>query len=153
MASISSAKKGRKLSMGEVLTYRRKLACRATVRKYYAEWRNQQGMPVRCDFDTCRFYTEPLEWRGSPLTPILDHKNGNNLDNRAKNLRYICPNCDSQLDTRGGRNRGRVIEAIDGTFTLSRNGQLERHIICEPGNAMAAGRTANITNEPSAQLP
>jgi hypothetical protein len=49
---------------------------------------------------------------------ILDHKNGNRNDNRAENLRYLCPNCDAQLPTRGGRNRGRIVNESDGGFQV-----------------------------------
>lgn len=47
------------------------------------------------------------EWNGKPLTLVLDHKNGVNNDNRAENLRYLCPNCNSQMPTFAGRNIGR----------------------------------------------
>lgn len=46
---------------------------------------------------------EPI-WNGKPLTLTLDHINGNNKDDRLENLRWICPNCDRQLDTYGSRN-------------------------------------------------
>lgn len=37
----------------------------------------------------------------------LDHINGIPNDNRKVNLRFICPNCDSQLDTYCGKNTKR----------------------------------------------
>ncbi len=43
-------------------------------------------------------------WNDKPLTLRLDHKNGINNDHRLDNLRFACPNCDSQLPTYGGRN-------------------------------------------------
>ena len=46
-----------------------------------------------------------LEWQGKPLELRLDHINGDHFDNNLTNLRWICPNCDSQLDTYCGRNR------------------------------------------------
>ena len=53
------------------------------------------------------------EWQGNKLVLILDHINGVNNDNRLENLRFVCPNCDSQLDTYKSRNRirraGRVV--------------------------------------------
>ena len=43
-------------------------------------------------------------WNGKPIVMILDHINGNSKDNRIKNLRMICPNCNSQTSTFAGRN-------------------------------------------------
>lgn len=44
------------------------------------------------------------EWLGKPLSLVLDHINGVADDHRLENLRFICPNCDSQSDTFAGRN-------------------------------------------------
>lgn len=44
------------------------------------------------------------EQNDKPLTLILDHINGNNKDDRIENLRWVCPNCNQQLDTTGFRN-------------------------------------------------
>lgn len=46
---------------------------------------------------------EPF-WNGKALSLTLDHINGNNTDDRIENLRWVCPNCDRQLDTYGSRN-------------------------------------------------
>jgi hypothetical protein len=40
------------------------------------------------------------------LVFILDHISGDATDHSRPNLRMICPNCDSQLDTYKGRNKG-----------------------------------------------
>lgn len=40
-------------------------------------------------------------WNGKELTLTLDHINGDNKDNQIENLRWVCPNCDRQLDTFG----------------------------------------------------
>jgi hypothetical protein len=45
------------------------------------------------------------EWRGQPLAIELDHINGQRNDHRIENLRMLCPNCHSQTDTHGARNR------------------------------------------------
>ena len=43
-------------------------------------------------------------WNGKELTLILDHINGYNHDDRLENLRWVCPNCNYQLDTTNGKN-------------------------------------------------
>ena len=45
------------------------------------------------------------EWRGNPMPLILDHINGKNNDNRIENLRFVCSNCDSQLETYKSKNK------------------------------------------------
>ena len=42
---------------------------------------------------------------GKPLTFVLDHIDGNASNNHRENLRLICPNCDSQLDTFKSKNK------------------------------------------------
>ena len=44
-------------------------------------------------------------WQDKPLTFILDHIDGNADNNNRDNLRLICPNCDSQLDTFKSKNK------------------------------------------------
>lgn len=53
---------------------------------------------------------EPV-WNNKPLTLILDHINGINNDDRLENLRWVCPNCNQQLETTGSRNPNRKIFA------------------------------------------
>lgn len=38
-------------------------------------------------------------WMGEPLSLQLDHINGDHLDHRIENLRFLCPNCHSQQPT------------------------------------------------------
>lgn len=52
----------------------------------------------------CSICGQQPEWQGKPLTLILDHINGKNTDDRLENLRWVCPNCNQQLDTTNGKN-------------------------------------------------
>ena len=45
------------------------------------------------------------EWNDKPLVFIIDHIDGDASNNRRENLRCICPNCDSQLDTYKSKNK------------------------------------------------
>ena len=60
-----------------------------------------------CQDNKCAICGMPPQWNNIPLTFVLDHINGISTDNRRVNLRLICSNCDSQLDTYKARNKGR----------------------------------------------
>jgi hypothetical protein len=95
-------------SPSPILTFNADKRSRASVRRAYRRWRDAKGIPQRCDLESCAYFHGALVWNGGPLSLILDHVNGNSCDNRPKNLRLLCPNCDSQLPTKGGRNKGRI---------------------------------------------
>lgn len=52
----------------------------------------------------CEKCGQPPEWNGKELVLRLDHINGIRNDNRLENLRFLCPNCDSQEETFCNRN-------------------------------------------------
>lgn len=52
----------------------------------------------------CVECTQGPEWNGKELTLELDHINGDKLDDRLENFRFLCPNCHSQTDTFKGKN-------------------------------------------------
>lgn len=69
----------------------------STLRRYY-----KQGEYSEYKCSICGLL--PF-WNGKELTLTLDHINGNNRDDRLENLRWVCPNCDRQLDTFGSKNK------------------------------------------------
>lgn len=46
------------------------------------------------------------EWTNKPVPLVVDHKDGNPINDRLDNLRLICHNCDALLSTFGAKNRG-----------------------------------------------
>lgn len=58
------------------------------------------GVPERC-----RMCGTGPQWNGRPLVLEVDHVNGCWWDDRAENLRLLCPNCHAVTDTYRGRKR------------------------------------------------
>lgn len=54
---------------------------------------------------TCAICGMKPEWNGKELVFIIDHIDGHASNNSRSNLRAICPNCDSQLDTYKSKNK------------------------------------------------
>lgn len=71
-------------------------AAQKTLRNYYKKGKYTEYKCAICG-------QEPF-WNGKELTLILDHINGKNHDDRLENLRWVCPNCNQQLDTTNGKN-------------------------------------------------
>lgn len=146
MSSMHSIRKRRPhRTTSDVLCYSPKRVSQGTVRRAYEHWRREQGKPMRCDIESCVYYTQPLVWGGRPFKLILDHVNGVRLDNSPENLRFVCPNCESQLPTHGGRNRGRLLEAHESKYShRSDSGHRNDHIIPKGAELQASGLAPNV---------
>ena len=68
-------------------------------KKLIATIKAENLLPYKCAI--CGL--EPM-WNDKPLVLTLDHINGIHNDNREDNIRWVCPNCDRQLDTFGMKN-------------------------------------------------
>jgi Zn finger protein HypA/HybF involved in hydrogenase expression/YHS domain-containing protein len=65
-------------------------------------------------------------WNGKELKLQMDHINGNKRDQRLENLRMICPNCHSQTETFGSKNKlkgfpseERIISVLKNTNSIT----------------------------------
>jgi len=122
-----------KLSQEEVLRYQKGRRSPETVKRHYLEWRSQQNppIPIRCDEPSCIYYKKPLVWNCKELKLILDHKNGVNGDNRPDNLQLLCPNCNSQQPTQGGKNIGKVEQSSGGFAKIRDDGKKDYRLIAD----------------------
>ena len=53
--------------------------------------------------NVCELCGQDENWHGKKITLILDHVNGVYNDNRLENLRIVCPNCETTLETHCGK--------------------------------------------------
>ena len=113
-------------TVGQILDYSLAPTSQGKVKRAYAKWRQTEGLPKRCDNPGCNLHSTDPRWNGQTLDMILDHIDGNRKNSRPSNLRLLCPNCDSQLPTRGGRNKGRIRNAtVDSYRIFERTGENE----------------------------
>lgn len=129
-----------------VLRYQQGRRSQSTVRRHYLEWRAQQSPPVpyHCDIPICQFHSGNLLWNGLELHLVLDHINGVSGDNSPENLRFLCPNCNSQQSTHGGSNKGRVIQDPGGYARVAKDGKRHFVLPAEPGEYKIVGADATL---------
>lgn len=75
--------------------YKVNTTIRGCIREYI--YKDQNGKCAICNMGD--------NWNGKKINFILDHIDGNASNNQRSNMRLICPNCDSQLDTFKSKNK------------------------------------------------
>jgi hypothetical protein len=69
-----------------------------TIRKFLIKKYGNKCMICRLNGDN---------WNGKSITLIVDDIDGDAYNYKVDNIRLVCPNCDSQLPTYKGRNKGK----------------------------------------------
>jgi hypothetical protein len=109
-----------------------------TIKRRFLEYLKDNGIEQKCCFEDCPTHPLGNSWRGKSLQLIMDHKNGNNWDNRLENLRLICPNCNAQLETHGGKNKKEIEEIFDNGYYTVRKG-IQEMVHIGSGGAVVGG--------------
>lgn len=73
-------------------------------------------LPYKCS--VCNM--NPI-WNGKELKLQMDHINGNKKDQRLENLRIICPNCHSQTETFGSKNKSKGFPTEEKIISVLKN--------------------------------
>jgi len=87
----------KRIEWRDVLVYNRKNGRRETQRVLRRAL-IESGISERCEI--CNL--DPI-WHDKPLSLQIDHKNGDFLDNRPGNPRFLCPNCHTQTENYGSK--------------------------------------------------
>lgn len=69
----------------------------------------------------CAICGQEPEWNGKPMPLILDHINGVRDDHRLDNLRFVCGNCNLQLETTSGNKNSKRRKELAEEIERSRN--------------------------------
>jgi hypothetical protein len=80
----------------------------------------ESGRPYHCEGENCKCASK---WLEKELRLIVDHIDGRWNDSRPKNVRFLCPNCNSQTATFGMNFGG---TSVTSNAKANRNRRLKR---------------------------
>lgn len=103
---VKSIKKYKAYLEDNSIMYGKKIS---TFKKYFLE--DQEYKCSICSMENI--------WNNKELVFILDHIDGNADNNNRNNLRLVCPNCDSQLDTFKSKNKNSARAKYRRTLKIS----------------------------------
>lgn len=69
----------------------------------------------------------PSIWNGKNLTMHVDHIDGNSDNNNSENVRLLCPNCHSQLET--SKNRGSRKQTKRNSYLRKYKGYIDAPVV------------------------
>jgi len=95
------ARRGRAWNAGKTFLAKRRtpesiLVLRKRGRRQYAKYLRRALLAIGRVY-CCEGCGNKGEWMGKSMTLQVDHRNRNWLDDREKNLRFVCPNCHTIL--------------------------------------------------------
>lgn len=117
-ATMRQRSRAGRVPLAEILTTGRAFSRGALKRRLYDEGYKERR---------CELCGQDENWRGSPMSLILDHINGIPDDNRLENLRIVCPNCAATLDTHCGRNARAPARPCQGCGVLITSPATQRY--------------------------
>ena len=97
----------------------------------------------------CSICEQKAEWNEKSLIMVLDHINGVNNDHRLKNLRFVCPNCNSQLSTFCGKHNKKRIKEKKGCKDCGKEIGEKSTLCVKCANGKTGKKIRKVKNRPS----
>lgn len=101
LGSRSQPKRQNKIPSTQILVFNRRDGLRENLQSLKRAIL-EQGVPFHCATPTCKVSNS---WLGKPITLHVDHIDGNPVNNLIGNLQFLCPNCHTQTETYGSKNK------------------------------------------------